>query len=206
MNLVHHVLGSFDTNVYVLADDETSETLVIDPGADCERLAEDLEQAGLKLKYIAVTHGHGDHTGAVATLKNACGGEFVAHRGDRGQIEIPPPWITTMMPGFVDPPPIDRFIEDGDMLHLGNLAITVIATPGHTPGSVCYLHGDVVFTGDTLFQGNIGRHDLPGGDGDLEIRSIKTRLLTLPAETRVLPGHGPASSIGEEASSNPFLR
>ena len=203
---MHHVLGSFGTNVYVLADDETSETLVIDPGADCERLAEDLEQAGLKLKYIAVTHGHGDHTGAVATLKNACGGEFVAHRGDRGQIEIPAPWVTTMMPGFVDPPAIDRFVEDGDVLTLGELSITVIATPGHTPGSVCYLHGDVVFTGDTLFQGNIGRHDLPGGDGDLEIRSIKTRLLTLPAETRVLPGHGPASSIGEEASSNPFLR
>ncbi len=137
LNLVHHVLGSFGTNVYVLADDETSETLVIDPGADCERLAEDLHQAGLKLKYIAVTHGHGDHTGAVATLKSACGGEFVAHRGDRGQIEVPAPWITTMMPGFIDPPAIDRFVEDGDVLTLGELSITVIATPGHTPGSVC---------------------------------------------------------------------
>ena len=110
-----------------------------------------------------------------------------------------------MMPGFVDPPPVDRFVEDGDVLTLGELAITVVATPGHTPGSVCYLHEDVVFTGDTLFQGSVGRYDLPGGDGDLEIRSIKTRLLTLPSETRVLPGHGPASSIGEEASSNPYL-
>ena len=205
MNLVHHVLGSFGTNVYVLVDDETSETLVIDPGADCERLAEDLKLAGLKLKYIAVTHGHGDHTGAVATLQNALGGEFVAHAGDRGQIEVPAPWIVAMMPGFVDPPPVDRFVEDGDVLTLGELAITVVATPGHTPGSVCYLHEDVVFTGDTLFQGSVGRHDLPGGDGDLEIRSIKTRLLTLPSETRVLPGHGAASSIGEEASSNPYL-
>ncbi len=164
MNLVHHVLGSFGTNVYVLADDETSETLVIDPGADCESIAEDLRQSGLIMKYIAVTHCHGDHTGAVATLKNACGGEFVAHRGDRGQIEIPPPWITTMMPGFIDPPAIDRFVEDGDVLTLGERSIAVIATPGHTPGSVCYLHGDVVFTGDTLFQGSIGRHDLPGGE------------------------------------------
>ncbi len=205
MNLVHHVLGSFGTNVYVLADDETSETLVIDPGADCERLAEDLKLAGLKLKHIAVTHGHGDHTGAVATLQNALGGEFVAHVGDRGQIEVPAPWIVAMMPGFVDPPPVDRFVEDGDVLTLGELAITVVATPGHTPGSVCYLHEDVVFTGDTLFQGSVGRYDLPGGDGDLEIRSIKTRLLTLPSETRVLPGHGAASSIGEEASSNPYL-
>ncbi len=206
MNLVHHVLGSFGTNVYVLADDETSETLVVDPGADCERLAEDLGQAGLKLKYIAVTHGHGDHTGAVATLKNALGGEFVAHAGDQNQIVDPAPWIVEMMPGFVDPPPLDRFVEDGDILTLGALEIEVIATPGHTPGSVCYLHDGVVFTGDTLFQGSIGRYDLPGGDGAQEIASIKSRLLTLPFETRVFPGHGASSTIGEESRTNPHLQ
>ncbi len=206
MNLVHHALGSFGTNVYVLADDETSEAMIVDPGADCDRLAEDMEQAGLTLKYIVVTHGHGDHVGAVATVKNRLGGQFVAHRGDADQIATPSPWIIEMMPGFVDPPEIDIYIEDGDVLNLGTLEIQAIHTPGHTPGSTCYLHQDVVFTGDTLFHGTIGRYDLPGGDGEQEVASIKSRLLTLPSQTRVLPGHGPQSTIEQEARTNPHLQ
>ena len=206
MNLVHHALGSFGTNVYALADDETSEVMIVDPGADCDRLAEDMEQAGLTLKYIVVTHGHGDHVGAVATVKNRLGGLFVAHRGDANQIANPSPWIVEMMPGFSDPPEIDIYIEDGDVLNLGTLEIQAIHTPGHTPGSACYLHRDVVFTGDTLFHGTIGRYDLPGGDGEQEVASIKSRLLTLPSQTRVLPGHGPQSTIEQEARINPHLQ
>ncbi len=209
MNLVHHVVGSFGTNVWLLADDTSSEAIVIDPGADCERLVGDARQAGLRVKYVAVTHGHGDHTGAVATVVGELGASFVAHRGDGEEIANPSPWIVEKMPGFANPPPVDLWVDHGDQLLLGESVIDVIATPGHTPGSVCYLYAgpenSVVFTGDTLFKGTIGRYDLPGGDGKQEVASIKTHLMALPNETRVMPGHGPTSTIGDERETNPFL-
>ena len=128
------------------------------------------------------------------------------HSEDDNQLANPSQWIVEMMPGFSDPPEFDIYIEDGDVLNLGALEIQASHTPGHTPGSTCYLHQDVVFTGDTLFYGTIGRHDLPGGDGELEVASIKSRLLTLPPETRVMPGHGPQTTIEQEARINPHLQ
>lgn len=206
MKLVTLAVGPLAENVYIAAPDESNECVVIDPGAEGPRIVAAIREAGLQVRHIVVTHGHGDHTGAVATVSSELGGEFGAHRGDLQQIERPLPWVTEMLPDFVDPPPVDRTLEDGDLLELDKAAVRVIATPGHTPGSVCFQLEDAVFTGDTLFRGSIGRHDLPGSDGRLEIESIRNRLLTLPDETRVLPGHGPPSTIGEERVSNPFLQ
>ena len=206
MKLVTLAVGPLAENVYVAAPDGSNECVVIDPGAEGPRIVAEISKAGLQVRYIVVTHGHGDHTGAVATVRSELGGEFGAHQGDLQQIVRPLPWVTEMLPDFVEPPPVDRILDDGELLELGGAAVRVIATPGHTPGSVCFQLEDAVFTGDTLFRGSIGRHDLPGSDGRLEIESIRNRLLALPDETRVLPGHGPPSTIGEERVTNPFLQ
>ena len=210
MKLITLVVGPLAENAYVVAPDGppdgSRECVVIDPGAEGERIVDEVKRAGLEVRYIVVTHGHGDHTGAVATVKRELGGVFAAHEGDLRQIEQPLPWVTEMLPDFVQPPPVDRLLDDGETLEVGETALRVIATPGHTPGSICFGIADAVFTGDTLFRGTIGRHDLPGSDGRLEVESIRSRLLTLPDETRVLPGHGPPTTIGEERASNPFLQ
>lgn len=205
MNVVRHVVGPLAENAYILAAEDSSECAVIDPGADAPRILNDIRGAGLDVRYILVTHGHADHTGAVAPVKTATNALFGAHGGDAEQIRHPLPWITAMIPDFAQPPPIDWTLADGDQLELGSELVEVIATPGHTPGSVCYRIADAIFTGDTLFKGSIGRYDLPGGDGQLEIASIRKRLLVLPDETRVLPGHGSYSTIGEERTRNRFL-
>ena len=134
------------------------------------------------------------------------GGEYVVGEGDRGQIENPSSSLAAMIPGFANPPSIDKPVTGGEILELGESRVIVIATPGHTPGSVCYMAGQALFTGDTLFQNSIGRYDLPGGDGDQELQSIKDNLLTLPDMMIVYPGHGPSSTIGEERANNPFLQ
>lgn len=200
------VVGALGTNAYVVADDASGECAVIDPGADGGEIAEALGREGLTLRYILATHGHGDHVGGVAELQARLGGEFAAPDGDRGQIEHPSQQLVTMLTGYGDPPSIDLPLTGGETFDLGETRISVVATPGHTPGSLCYLAEGRAFTGDTLFRGSIGRYDLPGGDGDLELRSIREQLLTLPDETEVLPGHGPASTIGAERATNPFLR
>ena len=206
MNLVRHVVGPLAENVYILSPEGSRECVVIDPGAEGTRLVDDIRLNDLEVRYMVVTHGHGDHTGAVAMLKEELGVTFAAHAGDRAQIDAPPAWCAEVLPDFQDPPPVDLFLEHGDRLEFGGAELEVIATPGHTPGSVCYLFGGVVFTGDTLFAGSIGRYDLPGGDGERELQSIRERLLTLPPETLVRPGHGAYTTIGDERESNPFLR
>lgn len=206
VNLVRHIVGPLAENAFIVAADGGGECVVIDPGAEADRLLADIRRIGLRVRYVLVTHGHGDHTGAVAPLQGALGGEFCAHPGDRDQIEKPIPWIVAMLPDFAQPPPIDRELADGDRLAFDGGEIEVIATPGHTPGSVSYRYEAAVFTGDTLFRGSIGRYDFPGGDGEQEVASIRERLLSLPDETRVLPGHGSYTTIGDERRKNPHLR
>jgi len=199
-------VGAFATNCYVVAGDGGDECAVIDPGGEGERVAAFVQGAGLTVKYVLATHGHADHTGGVAAVKAALGGLFVAPEADVEMLARPDGWMTAMLPDFEMPPPVDVAVRDGDVLELGEAEFRVLATPGHTPGGVSYVVGDVVFAGDTLFQGSIGRTDLPGGSLEEELASIRYVLFPLGDEVTVFSGHGPATTIGHERRTNPFLQ
>lgn len=198
-------VGGLQTNCYILKSDDSDDCAVIDPGGDPERIIEAVTSAELNLKYILCTHGHPDHTGGVSLLHKELGGSYYLAEADVDYSANAPDWLVTALGGFNVPPEPDSSLENSDSLTLGSGEITFIRTPGHTPGSTCFLFEGMVFTGDTLFKDSIGRYDLPGGDGKQEIESIRDHLLVLPDETAVYPGHGPSSTIGVERSSNPFL-
>jgi glyoxylase-like metal-dependent hydrolase (beta-lactamase superfamily II) len=199
-------VGSLATNCHIIAPDAGESCFVIDPGAEGPRIVAELTRLRLAPSYVLSTHGHADHTGGASAIIKAFGGEYALGRADAAQAADPPSWLTAALSGFELPPPPSRLLGGGETLTVPGLSVAVIATPGHTPGSVCYYVGDELFTGDTLFKDSIGRYDLPGGDGPLELASIRDCLLPLPDATRVHPGHGPSTSIGAERRTNPFLR
>jgi len=205
-------VGSFGCNCTILGDPETGEAIVVDPGDEGERIVKELSAAGLKAKYLIHTHAHIDHILGTRTVKEKNGGTIGLHKDDlflyenmemQGQflgLQVKQPALA-----------VDHFLTHGDVLEWGSNRIEVIHTPGHTPGSISFLahqllkDQDVLFSGDTLFAGSIGRTDLWGGDYDLIIDSIKTRLLNLKDNVQVVCGHGPVTSIGRERKMNPFL-
>ena len=155
---------------------------------------------------ILATHAHADHTGAVKTLVERYGSQFMIGTADAQSVNRQLDWLTTMLGDFQDPPQPDKKLNHGDKLDVGHISIEVLSTPGHTPGSSSFRIDDHVFTGDTLFREAIGRFDLPGGNEAQEISSIKNILFALDDETLVLPGHGPSSSIGHEKLTNRFIQ
>lgn len=179
------------TNCYIILDEESKETMVIDPAGDCDKIVDMLEILKAKLKYIYLTHCHGDHIGAVTELKNRCGGRILIHRLDSEGLNDK----TINLSGVVDLPEIeleaDSRVDDGDLLHLGNLEFKVIHTPGHTKGgSSLYCEKEkCLFSGDTLFRGTWGRTDLPTSSREEIMDSIVNKLMKLPDETIVYPGH-----------------
>lgn len=179
------------TNCYIILDEESKETMVIDPAGDCDKIVDMLEILKAKLKYIYLTHCHGDHIGAVTELKNRCGGRILIHRLDSEGLNDK----TINLSGVVDLPEIeleaDSRVDDGDLLHLGNLEFKVIHTPGHTRGgSSLYCEKEkCLFSGDTLFRGTWGRTDLPTSSREEIMDSIVNKLMKLPDETIVYPGH-----------------
>lgn len=210
-------VGLLQCNCVILSCEETREALVIDPGDEVERILASLEERGLKVTGILHTHAHLDHIGATCPLAKATGAPILLHAG-----ELPLYQNVAAQADFLGieaPPvaPIDRYIKDGESIQWGQNSGEVLHTPGHTPGSVCLrvagfkpdaLQGsspDLLLAGDTLFAGSIGRTDLWGGDYEQILRSIRERLLALPDETVVLPGHGPSTTIGRERRENPFL-
>ena len=199
-------LGSFMVNSYLVGDEETQDGMLVDPGAEAEALKEEIEKAGLNIKLIVLTHGHIDHIGAIAALKEATGAQF-AHHTDEGQT-IKGRVNTYVMMGRQPPlmPEPDRLLQDGDTIEVGKLRFTVLHTPGHSPGGICILGDGFVFTGDTLFNSSVGRTDMPGGNTAQLLSSIHTKLMVLPDQTVVLPGHGQQTPIGQERQWNPFLR
>ena len=198
--------GPFECNCTVLADGDSKTCVVIDPGGELTKIAEIVAHYDLSVCAVVHTHGHLDHIHGTRDVKQAHGGAICLHRGDAFLYDGIA--IQAAMFGWSVKPtlPVDRWIADGDTIEMGTQSLGVIHTPGHTPGSVCFAIGSLLFAGDTLFRGSIGRTDLPGGDGKLIARSIKDRLYTRDLDTVVIPGHGPTTTLGDEARSNPFVR
>ncbi|MCD6326303.1 MBL fold metallo-hydrolase [bacterium] len=201
-------IGPLDVNCYILWDEDSNEAMIIDAGAEPERILSAVKRLGLTVQMIVSTHGHVDHVGANAPVMDALGCKFMLHQDDVFMLNDSFGAQIASLIGALPSPPPDKTMKDGDVLSLGKTTMEVIHTPGHSPGSVCLLCEGTLFTGDTLFAGAVGRTDLPGGFHSQLIESIDKRLLTLPDETIVLPGHaygGLRSSIGNERANNPFL-
>ncbi|MBI4307580.1 MAG: MBL fold metallo-hydrolase [Chloroflexi bacterium] len=199
-------VGPFIENVYIIGDEATKEGLIIDPGGEAERVLDEVQKLGLTVKYIVNTHGHADHTGAILPVKDGTGASFAIHERDVPTMQHVSQWVLEMMKDWSAPPAPDFTVKDGDVLKVGTLEFAIAETPGHTPGGLCVVGNGIAITGDTLFRLSVGRTDMPGGDWDRLLESIRTKLYTLPKETVVLPGHGPHSTIGDECRGNPFVR
>ena len=188
------------TNCYILFDEKSKETIVVDPAGEVDRIIEMINILGGKLKYIYLTHCHGDHIGGVSELKNKCGGKILIHRYDAEGLNK----SEINLSGYIGLPQIeleaDSIIDDGDLIHIGNLQFKVIHTPGHTKGGAClYCEKEkCLFSGDTLFRGTWGRTDLPTSSLEDIMESITKKLMILPQDTIVYPGHGKATMIKEE--------
>jgi len=183
------MVGPYQANCYILGA-KSMEGAVIDPGDETFRIVKEVSKLGLTIRYILLTHGHMDHTGGVAELKRITQARVGIHPLDAGGLAIQP----------------DMRLEDGQKIPLGAFHLTVLHTPGHSPGGVCFHAPGVVFTGDTLFAGSIGRTDFPGGDHGLLIKAVREKIFPLGDGLRMYPGHGPASTIGQERKTNPFFR
>ena len=199
------VVGPIMENTYILGSENSGDCVVIDPGGEPDKVLEEVDNLGLKVGMILNTHGHGDHTGGVAGIKEVTGATYGINMNDAPMLKSDNSWISSIVPGYQIPPDPDINVSHEDVLEVGDISLKVIATPGHTPGGVCYYTDGLLFTGDTLFQGSIGRFDLAGGNGRLLIQNILSRLMTLPPDTKVYPGHGPESTVGQEKLTNPFL-
>ena len=201
-------VGPLACNCTIMGDEEAGEAIVVDPGDEVARIHRRLTELGLKLKQILVTHAHIDHVGGALKLKRLTGAPILLNENDLPllkMMEVQAGWLGVATPETAPP---DAPLADGLVVGLDRYPAEVLHTPGHTQGSVCLLFAPLkmVVAGDTLFAGSIGRTDLPGGNFDQIIDSIHSRLLPLPDETKVLTGHGPATTIGEERRRNPFLR
>lgn len=208
MKLESLVVSLFQENCYVVGDEETGEGILIDPGDEAARIALAVENTGLEIGAVIITHPHIDHVGAVAELADEYACPVLMHAEGEGTFEKLPTQAMMMgvRPGRL--PRVSGHIEDGQRIQIGGLTLEALYTPGHCPGHVAlYVESEgVLLSGDTLFAGGIGRADLPGGDMGSLMHSIQTRLLTLPDETRVYPGHGAPTTIGDEKAHNPFLQ
>ena len=196
------VVSMFTTNCYIAVCEETGEGIVIDPGAGAESIHNRIKAVDAKIKYIVNTHGHVDHVAANGKLKEILEVPILLNRDDLELYKKPGFGLSILLSKLPEP---DRFISEGDKIRFGNIALNVLETPGHTPGGVSLYGEGCVFTGDTLFAGSIGRTDLAGGSLPEILGSIKEKLLSLPDNMKVYPGHGPASTIGHEAKTNMFL-
>jgi len=198
-------VGMLMANCIILGCEKTREAAVIDPGDETERILLSLADSKLKLKYIINTHGHFDHVGGNKKMKEATGADILIHFLDASMLSQLSSDATLFGFSADNSPPPDRTLKDNDTISFGEIRLKVIHTPGHSPGGISLYIDNKVFVGDTLFSGSIGRSDLPGGDFNTLISSIKNRLFDLGDDVKVFPGHGPNTTIGKEKHSNPFV-
>jgi glyoxylase-like metal-dependent hydrolase (beta-lactamase superfamily II) len=195
------VVGILAVNAYLLADPKTKDACLIDPGADAKKIKDSIRENGLNLKYIINTHGHADHIGANRDFKVP----IYIHKLDEDFLVDPKKNLSPLFMSSITSPKADRLLEDGDIITLGGLKLEVLHTPGHTPGSISLKTDGIIFTGDTLFNMSVGRTDLECGDQSALFDSITKKLLPLPDDTIIYPGHGDESTIGDEKRDNPYL-
>jgi hydroxyacylglutathione hydrolase len=196
----------FGTNCYLVASEQTRDGMVIDPAGDAPRILSNIRELNLKIGLILATHTHMDHIGAIGQVAEHTGASFAVHTAEAEIIQrYDFSQLAAFDPNFKRPPLPSKLLKDGDSLVVGDLKFQVLHTPGHSAGGICLVGYGVVFSGDALVNMGIGRTDL-GGDYNLLISSIRNKLLVLPDQTVVLPGHGPKTTIGRERRSNPFLQ
>lgn len=201
-------VGSFAVFAYIVACKITKEALVIDPAAECERILKEAAEREYTIKYIVNTHCHVDHIMGNKRMKDLTGAEIVIHEKEAYSLSHQSPYSVSMFGGEPSPP-ADITVKDGDYINIGETSLQVIHTPGHSPGSISLYHKGMVFTGDTLFVGGVGRTDLDGGSWEVLLSSVRSKLFALPDDTIVAPGHNygeaPRSTIGHEKAYNPYV-
>ncbi len=205
MKVMMMPLGVYETNCYVVYDENTLEAAVIDPGAEGKGLIKILEENKLDVKKILLTHGHSDHIGAVQAVADRYKVPVYIHPNDSMFLKDPKLNLSVHMGLSITCDVEEKPLIGGDKIEAAGVSFTVLETPGHTGGGVCFYGGGIVFAGDTLFQGSIGRTDFPGGSFEQLDKAIRTQLYTLPPDTIVCPGHGPTTTVGDEMKYNPFV-
>lgn len=198
-------VGPLAVNAYIVERSGTRQAVVIDPGGDGEEILGEIGGRGLSVEKILLTHGHFDHVGAVSLLRERTGAPVHVHPEDVSRMTAASRQGILFGLSVPDPPPPDVLVREGDTVPFQDLEFRVAHTPGHTPGCVSYILGNAAFVGDLIFAGSIGRTDLPGGDHEQLIASVRRSIFTLPDDTVLFPGHGPATTVGREKRSNPFF-
>lgn len=200
------VVGSLSANCYIVGNTDTGEGMVIDPGGNPEVIIKAIKDSKFDIHTIILTHGHSDHIAALYDIQDRTGADVAIHTEDADFLEGRGSFSSMFGISYKTPEPPSRLLHEGDIVEMGDTRFSVVHTPGHTPGSICLLTGKRVFTGDTLFYRGIGTTLMPGSSRRQLIDSIQTRLMVLPDDFKIYPGHGRETTVGNERLNNPFIR
>lgn len=206
MKIIQLEVGNLGTNCYIVYCEQTRKAGVIDPGGSAESIIAEINRANLEVEYIINTHGHADHIAANDAVQQATGAKVLIHHSDANMLTSAQANLSIYIGGAIVCQKADRLLSHNDTIAIGNIELKVLHTPGHTQGGISLLADKVLIAGDTLFAESIGRTDFPGGSYSELIDGIKEHLMTLDDDVKVLPGHGPSTTIGTERKLNPFIQ